>query len=254
MKVYKILVIGNSFGEDATHFLHDLALTRGINTKVVNLYIGGCSLERHWRNIENEAKDYEYQLNGRATGNKVSIQDALAEEKWDYIVTQQSSHDSGWLDTYEPFMGWIAEYIKKEAPWAKFMLQETWAYEVDSKHDCFARYHRDQDEMYQKLRANYYKEAQKYGLDLIPCGDVIQTLRKEKEFNVREGGISLCRDGFHMNCLYGRYALACTWLAKIFGEEAGKISNEFLAESAGMQDFALLGKIRKIAEQVCWNK
>lgn len=129
-----------------------------------------------------------------------------------------------------------------------------WAYEVDSKHDCFARYHRDQDEMYQKLRANYYKEAQKYGLDLIPCGDVIQTLRKEKEFNVREGGISLCRDGFHMNYLYGRYALACTWLAKIFGEEAGKISNEFLAESADMQDFALLGKIRKIAEQVCWDK
>ena len=41
---------------------------------------------------------------------------------------------------------------------------------------------------------------------------------------------------------------------KRFGEEAGKISNEFLAESAGMQDFALLGKIRKIAEQVCWNK
>ena len=52
MEIYKILVIGNSFGEDATHFLHDLALTRGINTKVVNLYIGGCSLERHWRNIE----------------------------------------------------------------------------------------------------------------------------------------------------------------------------------------------------------
>ena len=47
---------------------------------------------------------------------------------------------------------------------------------------------------------------------------------------------------------------ALRWLAKIFGEEAGKISNEFLAESAGMQDFALLGKIRKIAEQVCWNK
>ena len=39
MEIYKILVIGNSFGEDATHFLHDLALTRGINTKVVNLYI-----------------------------------------------------------------------------------------------------------------------------------------------------------------------------------------------------------------------
>lgn len=57
-----------------------------------------------------------------------------------------------------------------------------------------------------------------------------------------------------LNYLYGRYALACTWLAKIFGEDAGKISNEFLAELSDMQDFALLGKIRKIAEQVCWNK
>ena len=56
-------------------------------------------------------------------------------------------------------MGWIAEYIKKEAPWAKFMLQETWAYEVDSKHDCFARYHRDQDEMYQKLYEAYHLAA-----------------------------------------------------------------------------------------------
>ena len=36
MEIYKILVIGNSFGEDATHFLHDLALTRGINTKAVS--------------------------------------------------------------------------------------------------------------------------------------------------------------------------------------------------------------------------
>ena len=134
----------------------------------------------------------------------------------------------------------VAEYIKKEAPWAKFMLQETWAYEVDSKHDCFARYHRDQDEMYQKLRANYYKEAQKYGLDLIPCGDVIQTLRKEKEFNVREGGISLCRDGFHMNYLYGRYD-ACLHMAlrKFLERKHGKISNEFTCrDQQTLQDFA----------------
>ena len=144
----------------------------------------------------------------------------------------------------------LCEKIRENG--AKPVFYATWAYQRGGKKlEIFGM---DYDEMYQKLRANYYKEAQKYGLDLIPCGDVIQTLRNEKEFNVREGGISLCRDGFHMNYLYGRYALACTWLAKIFGEEAGKISNEFLAESAGMQDFALLGKIRKIAEQVCWNK
>ena len=44
MEIYKILVIGNSFGYDATHFLNDLALTRGNNTYVVNLYIGVFSL------------------------------------------------------------------------------------------------------------------------------------------------------------------------------------------------------------------
>ena len=63
-----ILAIGNSFSQDATRYLHEIMQAGGVPGRVVNLYIGGCSLERHWRNIENEAKDYEYQLNGRATG------------------------------------------------------------------------------------------------------------------------------------------------------------------------------------------
>ena len=229
----RILMLGNSF-TTANHMPDMLA------------ELTGAEIVQHTRGGERLAD----QLNPKTKMGK-RTQEALQNEKWDFVILQEMSNGpitskACFLENAEK----LCEKIRENG--AKPVFYATWAYQRGGKQ--LETFGMDYDEMYQKLRANYYKEAQKYGLDLIPCGDVIQTLRKEKEFNVREGGISLCRDGFHMNYLYGRYALACTWLAKIFGEEAGKISNEFLAESAGMQDFALLGKIRKIAEQVCWNK
>lgn len=211
MKTWKILDIGNSFGEDATYYLQKIAAAAGIDTKVVNIYIGGCSLERHWQNVESGEQAYQYQLNGVITDRYVSIPEALAEEKWDYIVTQQASHDSGWAETYEPFLGLLIDYIRETVPGAEVLLQETWAYEIDSNHGCFMRYHRNQEEMYEKLKQCYYSAAKKYNLRLIPCGDVIQALRKADPFRVQEGGQTLCRDGFHMHHIYGRYALACVW-------------------------------------------
>lgn len=119
MKTYNILAIGNSFSEDATYYLHKIASAAGIDTKVVNLYIGGCPLERHWQNLESGEPGYMYQLNGSHTERYVSIQEALAEEEWDYIVTQQASHDSGWAETYEPFLGLLTEYVKEKVPGAE---------------------------------------------------------------------------------------------------------------------------------------
>ena len=57
----KILAIGNSFSQDATHYLHQIGEADNIELKVVNLYIGGCSLERHWNNIQSEAAEYLYE-------------------------------------------------------------------------------------------------------------------------------------------------------------------------------------------------
>jgi hypothetical protein len=65
--------------------------------------------------------------------------------------------------------------------------------------------------MYKRSRENYCRIAENYGLTLIPGGDVIQNIRKHPEFDVTKGGLSICRDGFHMHYIYGRYALACTW-------------------------------------------
>ena len=160
-----ILAIGNSFSEDATRYLHQMAEAVGIETKVVNLFIGGCPLERHWQNIETKEAAYQYQLNGKATERMISIDEALREEEWDYIVTQQASHDSGWMDTYEPFLGLILEHIRtytgQHAPQAEILLQETWAYEIDSSHVNFMRYHRNQEEMYARLKKCYSAMAEK---------------------------------------------------------------------------------------------
>lgn len=213
-----VLAIGNSFSQDATHFLHQLADWEHVEMKVVNLYIGGCSLERHWHNISLDVPEYLYELNGQSQERYVSVSQVLKEEKWDVIVTQQASHDSGWLDTYEPFLGNMAGYLRERCPGARFFLQETWAYETDSTHDRFVRYHNNQKEMYRRLSGAYQTAAKQTGISLIPCGDVIQTLREKEPFRYEEGGMSLCRDGFHMSYLYGRYALAATWYKTITGK------------------------------------
>lgn len=213
----KILVIGNSFSTDATHYLHQIAEADGQDLYVVNLYIGGCSLERHWNNIVNETAEYLLEINGASTGKYVSVQEALAMENYDVIVTQQASPDSGLPETYHPYLDNMDAWLKERQPGAKYCLQETWAYEIDSIHPCFPNYHQNQKEMYEKVSAAYKAAAAQFGYTLIPSGDVIQQVRTREPFLYGHGGMSLCRDGFHMNLIYGRYLLAATWYRTLTG-------------------------------------
>ncbi|WP_163191857.1 DUF4886 domain-containing protein [Clostridium thermarum] len=212
----KILAIGNSFSEDATHYLHQIAAADGIDTKVVNLYIGGCSLEKHWQNIEQDARLYQYQRDGKATDKYVSIKEALMEEEWDFVISQQASHDSGIQETYYPYIINLYNYISECAPKAQRLLHQTWAYEIDSTHDCFVRYNHNQQEMYEKLCGAYKHAAHELGVKMIPSGDVVQKVRTKNPFRYEDGGMSLCRDGFHMHYIYGRYLLAATWYEVLF--------------------------------------
>ena len=225
-----ILAIGNSFSQDATHYLHQIAAADHVDVKVGNLYIGGCSLERHWHNIQTEAANYLYEENGTSTEQYVSIQKALSLEPWDYIITQQASHDSGLIETYHPYINLLADYIKEKSPQAEFLLQETWAYEIDSLHPQFCNYHQNQQEMYEKLSAAYRSAAKEIGVRLIPCGDAIQELRKKEPFLYGQGGMSICRDGFHMNVIYGRYLLAATWYKTLFGRSV--TNNAYIPSTA----------------------
>lgn len=213
----KILAIGNSFSQDATYYLHEIGASDDINIRVVNLYIGGCSLERHWVNIQNQAREYLLEENGNSMEEYVSIQEALNLDDWDYVITQQASHDSGLPETYYPYAKDIFEYIKRELPKAEFLMQETWAYEIDCMHSGFANYNQSQQEMYERLSKSYRDVAKQLGIRLIPCGDMIQELRRKEPFCYGYGGMSICRDGYHMNVIYGRYLLAACWYKALTG-------------------------------------
>ena len=244
----RILAIGNSFSEDATYFLHDILAASGIENRVVNLYIGGCSLERHWQNLEGNRKDYQYQLNGRKTDRYVSIEEVLKEECFDVIVTHQASHDSGWACTYEPFLGLILDYLKAHSD-AKLFLNETWAYEADSPHPNFMRYYRDQGRMFDALKASYEQVAKAHDLPLIRSGEAVQKIRELTAF--ASGTYRITRDGFHMHFLYGRYAVALMWAKYIAGIDAG--ADTFVPEAPFIRlpeaDPVVLGEIRKIVSE-----
>ena len=205
----KILAIGNSFSQDELRFLHGIAKSAGREVMTANLYIGGCSLETHIKNIRENASLYEYQLNGWFTGEYISIDDALKREDWDIVFTHQASAFAGVERTYYPYLTLLLEKIKQIRPKAEIWLDETWAYEYSSTHEGFSIYKKDSRFMHARVKEICEKVAKDNSLPLICSGDAVNAVKSLKEFDSEHGGQSLYRDGFHMHLIYGRYLLGC---------------------------------------------
>ena len=216
-KVVKILAIGNSFSQDAVEqYLHELAEAEGISTIIGNMYIGGCSLERHVKNARDNASAYAYRKIGtdgkKREKSKMSLETVLADEDWDYVSLQQASPFSGMYETYEASLPELIEYVKVRLPKkTKLMLHQTWAYASTSKHSGFKNYNRDQLTMYQAIVDAVKKAAKANKVKIIiPSGTAIQNARTSFI------GDHLNRDGYHLDVKIGRYTAACTWFERIF--------------------------------------
>ena len=213
----RVLAIGNSFSEDAVEQnLYEIASTDGTFLIIGNLYIGGCSLERHAGNVREDKADYRYRkisADGVMTTEQgVSISTALADESWDCVSFQQASHFSGMWETYEPYMGELYEYVRSRTREdVRLLWQQTWAYDSDSDHGGFANYGRDQKQMYARIGECSSRIAAKYGLEIIPSGPAVQIMRDEYGYR------KMTRDGFHMSYDLGRYLLACVWYEVLSG-------------------------------------
>lgn len=247
----KILAIGNSFSQDATAYLYQIAKSGGIDIKVGNLCIGGCSLERHHLNLRENLCDYSYEINGHYSGARMTLQAGLCEDNWDIVTMQQASHFSGLPDTYYPHINELSAYIKKFSPESIQYIHQTWAYEIDSNHGAFTDYECDQHKMYNLLKSAYSQAAETLNIDIIPSGDVVQTLRSKPEFDYAKGQPSLCRDGFHMHLLYGRYAVAATWFETLC---SGDIFNStFLPDNKVYGEMTVNGLniIKQTVHEIC---
>ena len=219
----KVLCIGNSFSSDSTRYIEDIARADNYELKVRNLYIGGCSLERHVKEFKENNRSYEYQKDS-APFDYISLRDGLMLDNWDIITIQQASHYSGKLETYEPYLGELITIIKKSNPQAKIMFIKTWAYEIDSDHPNFPDYDKSQIKMYEEITSVVSTISNMHNIEIIPVGDVIQRLRHTKEFDYINGGLSLCRDGFHLSFIYGRLAAALTLYKSFTKRDVSRIN------------------------------
>ncbi len=224
-KSLKVLAIGNSFSDDATAHLYQLAEDCGATEIVIGkLSIGGCSLQRHWNNAKNNLSDYGYykNTNGKwVSQGKRPLLYGLKDEEWDFITLQQVSGLSGIASTYNSDLDNLVAYIEenKNAN-AKLVWHQTWAYQSTSTHSDFGRYNNDQLTMYNAIveAVRTKIEPRGYFALIIPSGTAIQNVRMSYL------GDTLTRDGYHLSLNLGRYIAGLTWLKALTGWSIEDIS------------------------------
>ncbi len=180
----KLLAIGNSFSNDATRLLPQVAKAGGKDLLLGRASIGGCSLERHARHLaEARAGDEK----GRAyngfddpkTDNKrsVTLIEALQSAEWDIVTLQQVSHQSFKRESFQPYLDQLIAAVREYAPTAEIVIHQTWAYREDhpffKRNDGFTPL-----KMYEGLTANYRHFATEKGFRILPVGDALHLARQ----------------------------------------------------------------------------
>ena len=204
----KILSIGNSFSQDAHRYLAEIAREFDPDIKAVNLYIGGCSLVRHYNNIINDLHEYSLEQNGVSTGTLTSVKEALLSDNWDVVTLQEVSTRSTDIRNFEPYITFISQYVRELCPTAKIALHETWGYESNTNRIKNQGY-LTHAEMFNDIE-NTYRTAS----NLVNADIIIHSGRVLKLLDDR--GITVHRDGAHAGLGIGRYALALTWVRSLY--------------------------------------
>ena len=269
----KVLMIGNSYSASVLHQTPKIASSMGLKVDFVNCNIGGCTLKTHWENVEKSSNpNYRPYLAMFGTPEsetaamvrkvcvkgKTNIPQLLGAVKWDVVTIQQGSTRSAFADTYQPYADNLIATIRKHAPQAEILIQETWAY--ISYHEKFNEWKFGQKEMYRRLHENYTALAKKTGFRVIPVGTAVERYRaklppfkklSKEEWNAIEKPnlpdicgdpcgvpkwrkpyrwekgydkekVQLMIDSTHLN-EEGKYLQACVWLSVICGMDVREV-------------------------------
>ena len=277
-KTLKVLMIGNSFSICVGEYLPQITDSApGCKVDLTSAYIGGCSLQTHAQHLEAAEKDpslkpyrisrWSDKAHKSYAGN---VNTLLKEQKWDIITIQQASHYSWRFETFEPYVEKLASYIRKHAPDAEIVIQQTWAYRLDDGR--LKSWNLTQQQMYEKLNQSYAALAQKYQWRVIPMGLAVETSRRrsESKFEVpsaemmksliypdlprqsadvvgiynwrmdsKSGNMVISKDSFHLN-YRGKYMQAALWFAFLFNRKTSEIG--FIPEKMNRADALFLQK------------
>lgn len=215
----RILAIGNSFSQDAIEQnLWELFDAEGIPVIIGNLYIGGCTLQRHYNNSLGNIPDYRYRkvVDGVRTDMPgYTLEMGLADEPWDVVSLQQASGVSGLYETFQPYLKELIGFVKSRTrEGVRLVWHQTWAYSADASHPEFPVYGRNQQVMYAAIMYAARRAMEENGFQqVIPSGTAIQNARGT------DLGDTLNRDGYHLELTYGRYTAACTWFETLTGRD-----------------------------------
>lgn len=183
----RLFVIGNSFSENATTFLPQIAKARGKTITIGRAELGGHSLAQHWGYVEKFEKD-STDAKGKPYGGK-SLRMLLSQGIWDVVTMQQYSYLSGDSASYNPYAQKLVDYIKKFQPQAEIVVHQTWAYRADA--NKFGRidqlqHAKNQEEMWQKSRTAYHKLAKQFKSRILPVGDAFEEVAASKKYGYKK--------------------------------------------------------------------
>jgi len=223
-KTLKILAIGNSFSNNTTQYLYDVAMAEGMTDVTIGrLFIGSCTLEMHAANAQNDTPAYTYYKNDSGTWEKtenVTMLHGLLDESWDIITMQQSSGQSGQSGSYDGHLETLIDYVNthKTNKDAKLVWHMTWAYQTDSTHKDFSHYANDQLSMYYAIVATCQEKilTNDAFVAVIPAGTAIQNARTSR------WGDAITADGYHLNDL-GKLTASYMWYATLTGKSLSGI-------------------------------
>lgn len=275
-KEIKLLTIGNSFADSAFRYLPQVAESAGDKIVMDRANIGGCPLDKHWNLVVKSEKDPSV----KPYYNKFTLKDKLQSNQWDFVTIQQASHLSWKPESYQPYAKNLQEYVKKYAPDAELVMQQTWAYRFDDNR--YRDWKIDQKTMFENLVKAYDKAAAELGVRLIPTGEAVQLARETqavkyvpydteavknlkypdklpseagsfavgmywwKQKDKKTGEIRWVRrnDPAHLN-RRGEYLQACLWYAFFFDKPTSEI--KFVPEGITPEDAAFLRDVAQKA-------
>jgi len=228
----RVLAIGNSFSQDCVEqYLYELSETdSGPELVIGNLYIGGCTIQRHWKSITGAIRDYQYRkiVGGVRTNTpgKLLIE-GLEDEPWDVISFQHGAGLYGLYETFFPEVDSLVAYVRANAPKKDFKLvfNEVWSFPAGTSRVSYMDdyYLGDPELMYRSIVGASEKIAEHFGdCKVIPVGTAIWNLRHTWDND------NCYRDGFHLNNGSGRYTAACTWYEALTGRSS--VGNGYFPE------------------------
>ena len=218
-KSIKILAIGNSYSVDSTRYLYGILENAGIeNIRIVNMYIAGCPIDKHWENIQGDLSAYD--LYESSTVSKTMVRDntakrsisyAVALDDWDIVTLQQRSNFAGLPSQYGNLQN-VIDYVKENEPNADIYWHMTWAYSP-TRAENYPEFGRTQIGQYNAI-VDTVESLILTNPDIvgvIPTGTAIQNLRTSLL------GDDLTRDNTHLSSGTGRYTAAMIWAKALTG-------------------------------------